>query len=190
MLLTKREYAELLLHLYTNENRWTLSEDIPGLWLRTSDVPGDVSYGLTFQEEPDGWSFNVSGDEGALEHFAQLLSSWTSIEERFRLEELFRKRGCPDPENLSKEVMAENFSEGSEKREVGLFRISGGGYALLHLAHGNMVVDLSVPSIGKQMSFGCILRGIIRPLEGSPLSSAARIAGWDSSGPQTTLTPQ
>ena len=66
--------------------------------------------------------------------------------------------------------------------EIGTYLLSEGGYVRLRLAGGQIQTRLSIPSKGKRglRSFGPVLEGYVRPIDGRIRDTAVFLAGEDS----------
>jgi len=181
VLLTLREYEDLLLHMQV-ASQWMQSDQTPGLWLRSGDGP--PTYAVLFAVKPeyvDALPISEDGDE-AYVHFLQVLRSWTCFAERERLQEATKSEDLAWDFSVSDgppQTHVERLppmTEPSARSQV--FALQAGGYVRLDQRPDDTVVaTISIPTAesGGTLSFDVPLRGFVRAQDGRTRDVVAKI---------------
>jgi hypothetical protein len=199
--LTSREQWELERAL-EQRTGWLRSDENPLLWLRVADpdperpcpdeegncwcgasehawtpMPG---YGLLFGEGPGSLVMLsvITEPEDLLRAITEVetfVNDVTGRKDRLRAQEILAGMEIDEPG----EIAAVLFDiRGVDGREVGTFRIEGGGYVALRQVGDAAQVILSIPSHeSRPMSFGPTLRGVVRAADGNTEIALASIRG-------------
>ena len=186
MLLTLREYEEILLHLQHDPFRWMRSEQNPNMWLRAPE--GVSTYAILFaeQEEAETVAVDVYADRDEeaqtwQDHFERLLTTWTGFGRRAAVgrllgdEELAWKISTLEVRPSPEDALPARTEEASRMKT---FRFDGGGYLLLVQRGDEVQATLSVPRFGEQ-SYDTPLIGFLRAQDGRTRDVAAAILEED-----------